>query len=693
MLLQRSLSILCAFFALAVASPAPVSPSGPAKWLLSHSQRLPLAEKHHLSLLNTRFRRIPAGNIFKALHKRNVSPGPLGVTRIHSLDALRQAHDTARRTHEIGPRDPTMTRPETAILAGRLADHHSIQSKTASQIKFSGRNSAPITRSLLQNTRMLKSKLGQYVGRKAAPLGTSKVLAGLFRTSLPIANRIGLTGEICTSSSECADGRICTNGEITTCPVGETCFCVPSDGPERCTSSADCSTAGEVCVQINELTVCFSEETANTADIPIVDAESSDDPVETPASNSTEPDGESGDGITGAICTSSSECADGRICINADVDTCPVGETCLCVPSDGPEPCTSSPDCSTAGEVCVQLSESTVCFSEETANAADIPIVDAESSDDPVESPASNSTDPDGGSGDGITGTICTTSSECADGRICVGGSTSTCPAGETCFCVPADGFETCTSSADCSTAGEVCVQLTGSTVCLSEEFAKKVGIPIADSSVDPEESPASNSTDPDGGSDDGITGTICTTSSECADGRICVEGSTSTCPAGETCFCAPADGFETCTSSADCLTAGEVCIQLPERSVCFSEETATAADILIVDDESSGTPEETPANEDTDSHDSSGDGITGSTCTCSSGCTGGRFCTNGNMITCPAGDSCICMPLGGMKVCSSSAECLTGGEVCVRVISLTLCLSEEVAIAEGIPILDGVSS
>ncbi|CDF37601.1 unnamed protein product [Chondrus crispus] len=260
-----------------------------------------------------------------------------------------------------------MTRPEIAILAGLLADHHHIPSRTVSQTKFSGRNTASITHSLLQNSRVLRSKLGQYVGRKAAPLGTSKDFAGLFRTSLPTANRMGLTGDDCTGSSECADGRICLNTQADTCSAGEDCLCVPSDGFEPCTSSPDCLTAGEVCVQLGDITVCLSEETANALDFPIVDAESSDDPVETPASNSTDPNGGSGEGLTGAICTSSSECADGSICTDRFIDTCPSGETCICVPSDGIEACTSSADCSTAGEVCVQISESTVCVSEETA--------------------------------------------------------------------------------------------------------------------------------------------------------------------------------------------------------------------------------------------------------------------------------------------------------------------------------------
>ena len=154
---------------------------------------------------------------------------------------------------------------------------------------------------------------------------------------------------------------------------------MPSDGPELCTSSADCSTAGEMCAP-PPYTACFSEESVIASGFPLVNGGSSGDDVDTSTTGDTESDDGSGDGVTGAICSSSSECADGRICINADRETCSAGEACICVPSDGPEPCTSSADCSTAGEVCVQVSEGRVCYSEENATALGFPIVDDGSS-------------------------------------------------------------------------------------------------------------------------------------------------------------------------------------------------------------------------------------------------------------------------------------------------------------------------
>ena len=88
---------------------------------------------------------------------------------------------------------------------------------------------------------------------------------------------MGLTGDGCTSSSECVDGRICLDADPDTCPAGENCFCVPSGELEQCTSSADCSTAGEVCVQVSEGRVCYSEENATALGFPIVDDGSSGD--------------------------------------------------------------------------------------------------------------------------------------------------------------------------------------------------------------------------------------------------------------------------------------------------------------------------------------------------------------------------------------------------------------------------------
>ena len=339
MLLQRSLSILCALLALAVASPAPVSNSGSAKLLLSHSQRLPLAAKYHLSLYNTRFQRHPVGKIFKALHERNVSPGPLVVNRIHSIDGFRQAHDTVRRAHDIGPREGTMTRPEIAIPAGRLADHQSIQP-----------DSSP----------------------EESPANDD--------AELECGRGDGLTGSICTNSTDCADGRICINTDADTCSSGDICVCVPSDGPEPCTSSADCLTAGEVCVQLSAGSVCLSEKLANGAGIPNADDESSGTPEETPANEDTDSHDGSGDGITGSTCTCSSSCAEGRFCTNGNTISCPAGDSCICMPLSGMQVCSSSAECLTGGEVCVRVIRLTLCLSEEVAIADGIPILDGVSS-------------------------------------------------------------------------------------------------------------------------------------------------------------------------------------------------------------------------------------------------------------------------------------------------------------------------
>ncbi|CDF40907.1 unnamed protein product [Chondrus crispus] len=263
--LQRFL-LVCTLLVVALAAPAPISPSRSGIWLLTNAQKLSLTARSRDALHNASLRR----NIFKSLRKTDPPTSAAAVPSRHSLDAFLQAHNTLRRAHAFKPKEQKMSRPNVAALAGWFTDHQSIQSKIASQTKFPALNMASIPHSNLQNTRTLKTKMGRQSGRKAAPLGTSKDLAGLFRTSLPIANRMGLTGDTCTSTSECAEGRICVDiANQDTCSSGERCLCVPTDGLESCTSSNDCSTAGEVCVQGNESTLCFSEETANAEDMPI----------------------------------------------------------------------------------------------------------------------------------------------------------------------------------------------------------------------------------------------------------------------------------------------------------------------------------------------------------------------------------------------------------------------------------------
>ncbi|CDF38326.1 unnamed protein product [Chondrus crispus] len=379
-MLQR-LSVVCTLLAFVLAAPAPISPSRSGKWLLSHPRKASLAAKSLLSRYITRSR----WNIIKSLVKRDL-PGSVAIIPDHqSLYAFRQ----------FSPRERKMTSPSAAVVAGRLADQYNTHLKTASQTKFPGLDAAAsITNPRLQNTLTLNSKIGQYTARKAAPMETSNGFVRFVRKSLSTADQVGLTGGRCTSSPECADGRVCTNGEITTCPAGDDCFCAPSDGPKPCTSSADCATAGEVCAQLTGGAACLSEEVANAQKIPIVSGESSSDEGDTATSDDTDSHTGSGDGITGAPCTSSSECAEGRICNGPDASLCSAGERCICVPSDGPELCTSSADCSTDGEVCVQLDDA-ICFSKNTANVASLPIVGGESSSDGSEENAGSTPTPD----------------------------------------------------------------------------------------------------------------------------------------------------------------------------------------------------------------------------------------------------------------------------------------------------------
>ena len=382
MLMLLRLSLVCILSAFSLAVPAPISPSRSGKWILSHAQRLPQTAKSRILLYNTRLRR----SKITSLRKRDLPESPALIPSHYAmyafLQAQKTAHKTVRRTHACSLKEYKISRPSVAIRAGRLTDHRISQPRTASQTKYPGLNTASLTHSFLQKTRMLNSKIGQYAGRRAALMEISKNFVRFVPKSLSTANRVGLTGERCTTSFECAGGRICVEGSTSTCPAGEKCFCAPADGFDRCTSSDDCSTAGEVCVQLTKSTVCLSQEAANAAGIPIVGSVSPGNGGDTLPAGNTEPDAGSGNGITGTTCANSSECAGGRICVEGSTASCPAGDKCFCAPADGFDRCTSSDDCSTAGEVCVQLTKSTVCFSQEAASAAGIPVVGDESPGD-----------------------------------------------------------------------------------------------------------------------------------------------------------------------------------------------------------------------------------------------------------------------------------------------------------------------
>lgn len=261
-----------------------------------------------------------------------------------------------------------------------------------------------------------------------------------------------LTGGPCRTTTDCATSRDCFSFSSQTAELcssaQDSCICFPLD-IITCTnvgSTENCPT-GEVCAQIDaNTTVCVD---------PVVVSGT------TPA-----PQG----GLTLDPCQFDSSCVAPRLCdalVNSTFVPCPLdGSSCLCIPGV-PLTCTTQEECTTVGEVCTPLGNSSFCVSESAAQTL--------AGNSSMMTEMGNVMGGMVGS-NGLTFESCVNDRSCVPPRFCngvVNDAFVPCPVNSTsCICV-ADQIITCASSDDCFTNGEVCSQVGENNICISNVVAQ----------------------------------------------------------------------------------------------------------------------------------------------------------------------------------------------------------------------------
>lgn len=187
------LSRLCALLAFALPASALVSPSCSAKWLLRHSRSLASSPKSPLSLSNTAPQPERFVSIVKSLHNGNLPPGA----------------------------PPTI--PSDVVHAALVKHHDVVRSKVTSHPNFRYLDKASVSHSFDRDSHLKESKLAHHDGRKTAPLTTIKGLGGIRRGSLSVSNRAGLTGDLCRSTWDCDEKRVCVNSDALRCRNSQKC--------------------------------------------------------------------------------------------------------------------------------------------------------------------------------------------------------------------------------------------------------------------------------------------------------------------------------------------------------------------------------------------------------------------------------------------------------------------------------------
>lgn len=104
-----------------------------------------------------------------------------------------------------------------------------------------------------------------------ASVSPNNVWRAVFLSKDRLATRSGLTGDVCSSDSDCLSDRHCLDAEWKECSASsEECRCVPPSGPQSCTSSTDC-VPGEGCVSAESIQACGSCEALASVGASFVD--------------------------------------------------------------------------------------------------------------------------------------------------------------------------------------------------------------------------------------------------------------------------------------------------------------------------------------------------------------------------------------------------------------------------------------
>ena len=159
----------------------------------------------------------------------------------------------------------------------------------------------------------------------------------------------GLTLDTCEDSGECNGSRSCTSvtDNDGACGNDDTCWCIPSEGPIRCSQHYHC-VPGEACAEIpDQGTICASES--------YIDETSGATLIRGNVIHLPPPSED--DGLSFDSCERDNECESGRSCKQArSTDPCTDTAACVCLPSKMVF-CSSSSECD-SGEVCADLQKS-----------------------------------------------------------------------------------------------------------------------------------------------------------------------------------------------------------------------------------------------------------------------------------------------------------------------------------------------
>ncbi|PXF40708.1 hypothetical protein BWQ96_09586 [Gracilariopsis chorda] len=238
----------------------------------------------------------------------------------------------------------------------------------------------------------------------------------------------GLTGEVCSTNSDCRGTRQCidvragaSQSNITLCPFADSnCICFAF---VVCNSNADCE-KGEVCNEVSNSRLCTSGK------VPIVHAG-------TPTPSARPSDKK----LNFERCSKSSECAGSRNCVvaeNGELIQCSISDTCFCLTENFR--CESTKDCD-EGETCRGIGPSLLCA------ISSLPGVQ-------------------------LNFEKCLATGDCKGPRTCAelrDGKLELCRNANSCFCLTEK--ISCTSSGMCD-EGETCQQIEDGNVCAARTLS-----------------------------------------------------------------------------------------------------------------------------------------------------------------------------------------------------------------------------
>lgn len=293
---------------------------------------------------------------------------------------------------------------------------------------------------------------------------------------------------------------------------------------------------------------------------------------------------------------------------------------------------------------------------------------------------------------DALTFDNCKLSDDCLEPRLCIGlddGVLVLCDLTNlsNCICAPPAEFDPCVSSSDCTASGEGCFDSSDAPnpFCVSCEAAGDFdNLEALDDrctgTLRPSLSPPPSSTPSPfpilkPSPRPGLSLDECSLDADCVRPRTCISADSTDgqpCePASANCLCLPFN-LQSCANSQECVE-GEGCVTIEEASDGFCSSCAVASRFTEIDNGCSipGGPPRTPPPSASPSPSPRPPGLTGEMCRVSAQCAELRRCgtlRGAEILPCSRiTDRCACFQPNGFDLCGRSADCVSGGERCVR--------------------------